>query len=41
MPAFNGSFELPVPVAVTDTSGRTVFRAVVNMWLTPKSGTAK
>ena len=41
MPSFDGSFELPVPVSVTDTNGRTVFRAVVIMWLTPRSGTAK
>ena len=36
IPSFEGSFELPVVVAVTDARQQTVFRAVITMWVTPR-----
>ena len=36
MPNFVGPFELPVKVVVTDTSNQVVFRAVINMWVSPR-----
>ncbi len=35
-PSFDGSFELPVSVTVTDARDQTVFRAVINMWVSPR-----
>ena len=36
MPKFAGAFELPVTVSVTDKQDQTVFRAVINMWVSPR-----
>jgi hypothetical protein len=36
VPNFDGMFELPVKVSVTDTRNQTVFRAVINMWVSPR-----
>lgn len=37
MPTFVEAFDLPITVNVTDTNDQTVVRAVINMWITPKS----
>lgn len=36
MPQFAAAGELPVTVAVIDTAGQTVFRAVITMWVTAR-----
>ncbi len=36
LPNFDGTFELPVKVDVTDAGNQTVFRAVINMWVSPR-----
>ena len=36
VPDFDGTFELPVKVSVTDAHNQTVFRAVINMWVSPR-----
>jgi len=36
VPNFEGTLELPVTVVVTDTSNQAVFRAVINMWVSPR-----
>ncbi|MGB5510303.1 MAG: hotdog fold domain-containing protein [Woeseiaceae bacterium] len=36
VPNFDGTFELPVKVVVTDTGNQAVFRAVINMWVSPR-----
>jgi len=36
VPTFEGTFELPVNVVVTDTGNQVVFRAVINMWVSPR-----
>ena len=36
VPDFDGTFELPVKVSVTDARNQTVFRAVINMWVSPR-----
>jgi len=36
MPDFQGSFALPVEVDVVDVHQETVFRATINMWVSPR-----
>lgn len=36
IPSFNAAQELPVTVNVYDRGDQLVFRAVINMWITPK-----
>ncbi len=36
VPTFDGTFELPVKVSVTDARNQIVFRAVINMWVSPR-----
>lgn len=36
MPEFNASFALPVEVDVVDRHEETVFRAVIDMWISPR-----
>ena len=36
LPEFNGSFALPVEVDVVDKHQETVFRAVIDMWISPR-----
>lgn len=36
IPVFSGSFALPVEVDVVDTRQETVFRAVIDMWISPR-----
>ena len=36
LPNFDGTFELPVKVSVTDAGNQPVFRAVINMWVSPR-----
>jgi acyl-coenzyme A thioesterase PaaI-like protein len=38
LPEFGGAFEMPVPVTLTDTSGRIVCSAVITMWVSPRKG---
>ena len=36
IPEFNGSFALPVEVDLVDSRQETVFRAVIDMWISPR-----
>ncbi len=36
VPSFDATFELPVKVNVTDGGNHIVFRAVINMWVSPR-----
>lgn len=36
IPEFNGSFALPVEVDVVDSHQKTVFRATISMWISPR-----
>lgn len=36
LPEFDAAREMPVTVAVTDTQGETVCRAVITMWVSPR-----
>ena len=36
MPDFDGSFAVPVEVDVVDTHQETVFRAAIDMWISPR-----
>ena len=36
IPAFTGSFSLPVEVDVVDKNQKMVFRAVIDMWISPR-----
>ena len=36
IPAFEGAIELPVTVNVMDTNDKTIFRAIITMWISPK-----
>jgi len=36
IPQFEGAFELPVTISVTDTLDQIVFRAVISMWVSPR-----
>ena len=40
IPTFAEAAELPVTVTVEDAVGKTVFRAVITMWVSPKTGRA-
>lgn len=35
-PDWNGAFDYPVAVEVTDTAGTPVFRAMITLWVSPK-----
>lgn len=37
IPTFAGAADMPVTVTVTDTGSKLVFRAVITMWVSPKT----